>query len=144
MKIAAFNVENLFDRAKAFNEPNKEVAKEILAAAAELNKLMEEDTYTEARKARMLELIEELGLTRKDEGPFVWLRRIRGQFLRRPRDNSEVTIVASGRASWIGWLEHKTEQVNEVAIDNTGRVIRDVNADILAVVEAEGRVELSQ
>jgi hypothetical protein len=38
----------------------------------------------------------------------------------------------------------RTAAVNEIAIMNTGRVIRDVDADILAVVEAEDRVALKQ
>ncbi|NJO56502.1 MAG: hypothetical protein HC834_09420, partial [Rhodospirillales bacterium] len=79
-----------------------------------------------------------------DEGPFVWLRRIRGSFVRRPRDGSPPEIVAGGRADWIGWVEHKTEQVNEIAVSNTGRVIRDVDAHILAVIEAEDRVALKK
>jgi endonuclease/exonuclease/phosphatase family metal-dependent hydrolase len=41
-------------------------------------------------------------------------------------------------------VELRTEPVNAIAIMNTGRVIRDVDADILAVIEAENRVALKQ
>jgi hypothetical protein len=41
-------------------------------------------------------------------------------------------------------VEHKTTHVNEIAIMNTGRVICDVDADIVAVIEAEHRVALKQ
>lgn len=51
-------------------------------------------------------------------------------------------IVANGRDDWVGWVELRKEPVNEIAIMNTGRVIRDVDADILAVIEAEDRVAL--
>lgn len=89
----------------------------------------------------MLELIEILEFNRFNEGPLARLRKIRGQIFRRPAAGG-VEVVADGRADWIGWVEHKTAPVNETAILNTGRVIRDVDADILAVVEAEDRVSL--
>ena len=53
-----------------------------------------------------------------------------------------IEVVAEGKADWIGWAELKTAPVDEIAVHNTGRVIRDVDADILAVVEAENRVLL--
>jgi endonuclease/exonuclease/phosphatase family metal-dependent hydrolase len=139
MRIAAFNVENLFDRAKAFNQPEA-TAQKVLADAAELNGLFEHSTYTEARKRRMVVLLGELGLTKSDRGPFVLLRNIRERVVKRGRSGLE--IVAGGRDDWVGWVEAKTESVDEIAIDNTGRVIRDVEADVLAVVEAENRVAL--
>ncbi len=140
MKIAAFNVENLFDRAKAFNE-NTGDAQVAIRAIAELNSLFEEDDYTPNRKSRMLELVEILELNRFNEGPLARIRRIRGKVFRRPQAGG-IEVVADGRADWIGWVEHKRAPVNETAILNTGRVIRDVDADILAVVEAENRVSL--
>jgi endonuclease/exonuclease/phosphatase family metal-dependent hydrolase len=142
MKIAAYNVENLFDRAKAFNEDNVE-AKQVVKQEAELNALFQKAEYKPVHKKKMLELLDALGILKTDEGPFVILRRIRGQFIKRPR-NGTIEIVANGRGQWIGWVEHKTTHVNEIAIMNTGRVIRDVDADILVVIEAEHRVALKQ
>lgn len=143
MKIAAFNVENLFDRAKAFNEENNSITQDILKATAELNSIFEHNAYSVADKNRIIELIEFLGLTKSDRGKFVLLRKIRGKILKRPR-NKPIEVVASGRKEWIGWVELKTEPVNEIAVINTGKVIRDVNADVLAVIEAEDRVSLKK
>lgn len=143
MKIAAFNVENLFDRAKAFNEENSADAQRVIQAVAELNSIFEEENYTPARKRRILELVEILELNRYNEGPLALIRKIRGAILRRPRAGG-IEVVADGRRNWIGWAELKTAPVNEIAILNTGRVIRDVNADILAVIEAEDRVSLKK
>lgn len=143
MKFAAYNVENLFDRAKAFNEETAE-AQRVVKEEAELNALFQKEIYTAANKKRILELLKSLGILRTDEGPFVYLRKIRGQFIKRSQNNGPVEIVASGRGDWVGWVELKTTHVNETAIMNTGRVIRDVDADIVAVIEAEHRVALKQ
>jgi endonuclease/exonuclease/phosphatase family metal-dependent hydrolase len=148
MKIAAYNVENLFDRAKVFNE-DLETSTPILKAESRINQIFEKDIYTAADKKEILGHLETLGLLRTDEGEFAWLRRNRGALLNRPRKKKgekakPVTVVANGRQDWIGWVELKTAPVDEVAVLNTGRVIRDVNADVLAVVEAENRTALKQ
>lgn len=142
MRIAAFNVENLFDRAKAFNTSDEAETTRILDASAELNSLFEKPAYSDADKARMLTLMAVLDLEKSDRGEFVILRQIRERIVRRPRGGGPNEITKDGRDDWIGWVELKTEPVNEIAISNTGRVIRDVDADILAVVEAEDRVAL--
>ena len=141
MRIASFNVENMFDRAKALNGANWAEGRPALEAHKELNTLFEKPTYSAANKAKMLSLLQANGLGKSDEGPLLRLRRIRGNFIKRPRVGPP-EIVAAGRADWIGWIELKTEAVNEVATQNTARVIAAVNADILAVVEAEDRTTL--
>jgi endonuclease/exonuclease/phosphatase family metal-dependent hydrolase len=141
MKIAAFNVENLFDRPKAFNEDDPALTQETIRAVAELNSIFEEDEYEPKHKTRIVELVEQLKLNRFDEGPLALIRKIRGSLLRRPMGGG-IEVVAEGKADWIGWAELKTAPVDEIAVLNTGRVIRDVDADILAVVEAENRVLL--
>jgi hypothetical protein len=141
MKIAAFNVENLFDRPKAFNESDSTITQSTIKAVAELNSIFEEDEYEPQHKTRIVELVEQLELNRFDEGPLALIRKIRGSLLRRPMGGG-IEVVAEGKADWIGWAELKTAPVDEIAVLNTGRVIRDVDADILAVVEAENRVVL--
>lgn len=141
MKIAAFNVENLFDRAKAFNAPSNATTTSILTDTAALNSLFEKAIYSAADLTKISTLLVKLGLEKSDTGPFVILRQIRGRMVSRPR-NQPVELKAKGRDDWIGWAELRMAPVNEIAVVNTGRVIRDVNADILAVVEAEDRIAL--
>lgn len=141
MKIAAFNVENLFNRPRVFGLDHATAARRIITAVMALGRLFEKPAYSANDRAQMLTHMETLGILNSDKSEYVWLRKIRGQLVRRPKSGAP-EIVANGRGDWIGWLEYKTNPVDEIAIHNTGRVIRDVAADILAVVEAENRVTL--
>jgi endonuclease/exonuclease/phosphatase family metal-dependent hydrolase len=142
MRLAAYNVENLFDRPRAMNLDTWDEGKPILEKFAALNALLGEITYTTAIKRRMVELMIELGLEKSDTGPFVILRRNRGGLVKRLRTGG-IEIVADGRADWVGSLELRDEPINEHAMHNTARVLMDVEADILGVVEAESRPVLA-
>jgi len=143
VRIASFNVENLFSRARALNQETIAEGKVILAAYSRLNSLLESEVYTDAIKAKILEELAGLGLSNSDESKFVILRQNHGRLVRRP-SGAPPDIVAAGRSEWIGWLDLKKEAVNEVATRMTAKVIQDVNADILAVIEAEDRIALTR
>jgi endonuclease/exonuclease/phosphatase family metal-dependent hydrolase len=138
MRLGSFNVENLFDRAKVLSGQTWTEGKPVLAAFARLNDLLANDPYTAQDKVAILELLGQLGLLRGDQGRYVQLRKIRGALLRRQR-SGQVSVIAKGRSSWIGWVELTTEHVTELAMQHTAMVIRDVGADVLGVVEAESR-----
>ncbi|MFD0203770.1 MULTISPECIES: endonuclease/exonuclease/phosphatase family protein [Saccharothrix] len=69
------------------------------------------------------------------------LRENRGDFLKQPAGGDAV-IVATGRGDWIGWVDLITEPVDETATRMTAKVINEVAADILCLVEAEQRPSL--
>jgi endonuclease/exonuclease/phosphatase family metal-dependent hydrolase len=143
MRIASFNVENLFSRVRAMNLETWSEAQEILAEYSRLNTILQKPVYTDADKQMILEAIERLDLNQDDDAEFVTLRQNRGRLLKRPRSGPP-EVDAEGRGDWIGWLELKREAVNEKAVEMTAKVIQDVNADVLGVIEAEDRIALSR
>lgn len=155
VRFASFNVENLFARPKAMNLLTWEEGRPILAAFAEFNSLINLPSYTDANKARMIELLvdplevyrvddqENVRRNRTTDPRWAWLRANRGSF-DVERQETGIEIVASGRSSWTGWLELATEPINELTVEMTARVIQDVHADVLCVVEAENRPSLDR
>jgi len=152
VRFASFNVENLFERPKALNLMTWEDGEPILAAFAEFNALIQQANYTAADKDRMIRLLVDLEVYRRDAGGIVrrnrvpdpewaWLRANRGAF-DVERQDTGIEIVADGRDEWIGWLDLATETMNETSVQMTARVVTDVAADVLCVVEAENRPSL--
>ena len=137
-RIASFNVENMFDRPRVMNAQDWEAGRPVLAAYARFTELAQLEVYDPGTKAELLDLLEVMGLLRADASRFAILRKVRGKLLTRHR-TGETTLVADGRADWVGWIELVTERVTALAITHTAMVIRDVGADVLAVVEAESR-----
>lgn len=142
MRLAVYNVENLFDRAKAMNLDTWSAGKPILEDFAKLNALLGQIVYSEADKADIAALVIKLGMEKSDTGPFVILRRNRGGLLKRPKTGG-IEVIANGRADWVGSLELRDAPINEHSMRNTARVIKDLEADVLGVVEAESRPVLA-
>jgi endonuclease/exonuclease/phosphatase family metal-dependent hydrolase len=142
MRIASFNVESLFQRAHAMNLAKQSDGKAALTKHAQLNAILAKTVYTAADKAKIVTLMKELGIDKKDDGgEFVLLRQNRAHLVKRPSGGG-LQVVAGGRGDWIGWVDLKMEAVNEVATRMTAKVIHEVGADIVALVEAESRPSL--
>jgi endonuclease/exonuclease/phosphatase family metal-dependent hydrolase len=141
IRLGSFNVENLFDRPKVMGATTIDESNGILEAHSRLNALLQEPVYTEEIKADIIEQLGLLDLLTDDTAEFAILRQNRGHLLKRSQTTG-VSVVAEGRSSWIGWVDLTRERTNELAMTHTAKVIADVNADILGVIEAESRIAL--
>jgi endonuclease/exonuclease/phosphatase family metal-dependent hydrolase len=154
VRLATFNVENLFQRAKALDLTTWAEGRPVLDAWNRFNRTANKVTYTAADRTRMLTDLQTLGVlvvtasgalrfNKRFDDPARWavLRENRGDFVKEPR-SGDVEIVATGRDAWLGWVDLLVESVDQTATRMTARVISDVAADVLAVVEAESRTAL--
>ena len=154
IKIASFNVENLFMRPKAFYMDTMAEGEQILDGYRAVNTLFNRTTYSAADKQQMVQLLLALDIYRRNgQGAirkvitstpkWAWMRKNRGAFDREPQDASkDVEIIATGRDDWIGWVELAVEPVNETATRMTAKVIKDIDADVIGIVESEDRPSL--
>src|SRR5580765_7695513 len=102
MRLASYNVENLFRRAVAMNGATAAVGADALTWHATLNAILDKSIYTPADKTKIIDLLKKLGLAKADDGgKFAILRQNRGHLVK--RSGATLQVVADGRGDWIGW-----------------------------------------
>jgi endonuclease/exonuclease/phosphatase family metal-dependent hydrolase len=130
VRIATFNCENLFSRAKILNFRNHDKVAGLLTLVEELEGLLAKATYTPADKKRILELANALA-------SFVTIAEDRGKLFTGTGANRRVS--ASGSGAWDGHIEFKREPFDQVQRETTAKVINETHADVQCLVEAEDR-----
>jgi endonuclease/exonuclease/phosphatase family metal-dependent hydrolase len=141
MRIATYNVANLFERARALDFETWAEGRATLETIARVSGLLARPRYTPSIVEKIEAGLVELGLGKSDTGKLVELRQNRGKLRRRV--DGQLRVVAKGRDDWWGWLELRRGTVDAVATQLTARVIRELHADVLGVVEAESRPALA-
>jgi endonuclease/exonuclease/phosphatase family metal-dependent hydrolase len=145
LKIASFNLENLFTRPAAMNQSNDEAGRQAIEDHATANAIAAKEVYSQQDKDKLVELSHRYRWHHQNppRNALVQFQKIRGRFFRQPQ-NGALQVIANGRADWVGWFDLLCEDVNWKATYNTGRVISEVNPDILITVEVENRPTLKR
>ncbi|RAV29220.1 endonuclease/exonuclease/phosphatase family protein [Sinomicrobium soli] len=136
MKIAFYNVENIFHRDAGLVQPH--VGRGVKMWMEELETYLTKDRRTDRDYERMRELSFLLGFERVSYEPYVVMRRRWGGLYIRKRGHT-MDYKADSLTHWNGWIKVQTFPVGEQAIANKARVIREVNPDILLLQEVEDR-----
>jgi endonuclease/exonuclease/phosphatase family metal-dependent hydrolase len=117
LRIATYNCENLFSRPKIFEQTAKR-SNQLLGYVAQLQEALKNDVFDHKR-------IKEL------EGKlrgFATVNDLRGDHTK-----------AVGAQEWMGGVELVRADITDTAVKNTARVISDVNADVICLIEVEDR-----
>ncbi len=100
MRMATFNVENLFERPLIMNLKDWNAGRKVLTDYSRLNDLISQEVHSQANKGRMLCIISQYkSLIANEESTYLRLGVVRGQFIKNTQPPS---VAANGRADRIG------------------------------------------
>ncbi|MES2960190.1 MAG: endonuclease/exonuclease/phosphatase family protein [Pseudomonadota bacterium] len=135
LRIASYNVENLFRRAAILNLRDTDRIDELLDLVRQLQKLIGQESYTPELKDEVFELSHQLVLyvdIRKDSGTLGdWKKE-------KDRTGFRINKGCKGRGDWLGEIVFRAKEFSDQQRKNTGKVIKALNADILCAIEVEG------
>ena len=136
MKIATFNVQNLFHRDKSLLE--KPFGQSLTDWMTELDALMRQPSKSLSQQDRIRELSFLIGFEKASPRPYAILRRKAGFLYMKGLSHSGET-KAGALTNWNGWIELQTLPIHPKSTDHKAQVIANVNPDILLLQEIEDR-----
>lgn len=141
MKIATFNIQNLFHRDRTLLE--KPYGKCVTDWINELDELMRGNSRASNNAERIQELAFLLGFDKTFNVPYAVMRKRAGFLFLKGMDYSK-ELKSGELTDWNGWIALRTTPIDPKAVQNKARVIADVNPDILLLQEIEDRDSLEE
>jgi endonuclease/exonuclease/phosphatase family metal-dependent hydrolase len=143
MRVSTFNIENFFTRVRALNAVDSAENKQVMEDVVRLQELIAKDAYSPSDKAEMKTILERNNVEQPAARNF-FIQQIRGKLYtaakHHPPGKTAISqMKANGRAEWAGWIEFDRDVFDSKAVENTARVINEINADVSCLVEVESR-----
>jgi endonuclease/exonuclease/phosphatase family metal-dependent hydrolase len=139
MKIATFNIQNLFHRDKSL--VNIQAGEAVFNWLDEMEYLMNKQSKTASDLDTIKDLSFLLGFDKISNISYaIMRRRIEAMFFRAIHSSGETE--ANCLTDFNGWVKLQTLPVDPIATQNKARVIAEVNADVLLLQEVENRNSL--
>ncbi len=135
-RFATFNVENLFGRAKVLNFYKNETGDDKLRIIADLQTELERNVYNKPEIIRLYEQV-------KDYIKFNVLKSTVGHRIVYMY-HGNYRVAPNGKDDWFGFIEYKLDKFDDQTQKNTARVIREINADVICLIEVENRPVLTK
>lgn len=139
MKIATFNIQNLYHRDKSLM--TVPLGHNVKQWAGELDRLMQKHQKEHADFDRIRELSFLLGFERVDASRYAVLRKRNGRLYFQQRGFSN-GMKASHLTNWNGWVAMQSIPLDKTSIANKAKVIAETDADVLLLQEVEDRASL--
>ena len=141
MKIATFNIQNLFHRDRnLLQKPSSKNAKDWFD---ELDSLINIKKTSVNNLQRINELSFLLGFEKTYNTPFAVMRRKAGDLYLKGRGHVN-ELRASATTHWNGWTVLQNKPLDPEAVKNKARVTAEIDADILLLQEIEDRASLEE
>lgn len=131
MRLAFFNIENLFARAAILNVGADNFDPTLLDRLSSLRKELARESYAgrEATIVRMYEALDHVIIISEE----------RDNLLRRDRQGRVVGLAAKGRGDWDGSIRLREARLSQQNRANTASVIQAIAPDVIAFAEVENR-----
>lgn len=139
MKIASYNLNNLFERPRVFElDGLSQQAAGILKDYYRLSHLLQKESYT--RDEAEIRQIIQTRVETKASAKYFEIIQVKEKLYTKVK--GRIKLKAGGKSDWLGWVELTKEEVNEIATQQTARVVDSLEADILCTIEVESRMAM--
>lgn len=140
MKIATFNVQNLFHRDRSLIQ--KTTGKCVSDWITEFDSLLKKEKSS-SNTDRLKELSFLLGFDKTFQNPYVVMRKKAGELYLKGMNCSK-ELKSGELTDWNGWIKVQTMPIDPEATNHKAMVISEIDPDILVLQEVEDKQSLDE